>query len=467
MRYFQVMWLSQSLFAIYMCSVFVQATDHRIGSAMGSASDRAVQDGKVIDSVVCKTDATQSYALYIPIRGDKQALPIIYFFDPHGDGALPLRKYRMLAETYGFILAGSNNSKNGNDWPTTENIWRHLYSDTQGRLKIRRDRIYTCGFSGGAKVASYVAIGQAAEDPAVKGVIANGAGLPDGVLASDLSFSFTAIAGEGDMNMTNLVFLSRDLDKTRTRHRLILFDGRHEWAPIATMGMAFAGWQFDAMRDRLIPKDDPFIHGYGVKSKDRIAEYSRSGRLIKAEEECRISINFLDDLGSEAAWFKEKDAAISQNESFLQEKKEQEHLLEQEENIKAGYAQHFQQRDMNYWTAAIADLKKRAGEKGKERGMVQRLLAYLSLAFYSISNHLIDANENGGARYFVDLYKMTDPSNSEAWYLSAVLDARENQQAAAESDLHKAVQNGFRDRKRLMRQAEFQRLPIHIERLPL
>jgi pimeloyl-ACP methyl ester carboxylesterase len=449
MRYFQVMRFFQSLFTICLSSVFVHAT---------------AQDGKVIDSVVCKTDPAQSYALYIPIRGDKQALPIVYFFDPHGDGALPLRKYRMLAETYGFILAGSNNSKNGNDWPTTEYIWRHLYSDVQGRLKIRRDRIYTCGFSGGAKVASYVAIGRPAEDPVIKGVVANGAGLPDGVPASDLSFSFTAIAGEGDMNMTNLVFFSHDLDKTRTRHRLILFDGRHEWAPLATMGMAFAGWQFDAMRDRLIPKDDVFIHGYVAKSRDRVAKYSRSSRLIKAQEECRISIDFLDGLGSAAAWFMEKDASISADPSFLQEKKEQEHLLEQEENIKAGYAQHFQQRDMSYWTATIADLKKRAGEKvagvkGKEQGMVQRLLAYLSLAFYSLSNHMIDANDNGGARYFVDLYKMADPGNSEAWYLSAVLDVRENQPAAAESDLHKAAQNGFTDRNRLLRQFEFQGLP--------
>ncbi len=149
--------------------------------------------------------------------------------------------------------------------------------------QARQDH-HTCGFSGGAKVASYVAIGRATEDPVVKGVIANGAGLPDGVPASDLYFSFTAIAGEGDMNMTNLVFLSHDLDKTRTRHRLMLFDGRHEWAPTTTMGMAFAGLQFDAMRDGLIPKDDGLIHGYVAKSKDRVAEYSRNGRLIKAEE---------------------------------------------------------------------------------------------------------------------------------------------------------------------------------------
>src|SRR6202000_2250489 len=117
-----------------------------------------IPPGKVIASVTCKSDPTQSYAVYIPARGNKGALPVVYFFDPHGDGALPLNKYRSLAESYGFILVGSNNSKNGNDWNTTENSWRHVADDTKNRLKIDGSRVYTCGFSGGAKVASYIAL---------------------------------------------------------------------------------------------------------------------------------------------------------------------------------------------------------------------------------------------------------------------------------------------------------------------
>ena len=200
--------------------------------------------GKVIDPVICKADPTQSYALYIPTKGNANALPIIYFFDPHGSGALPLSKYRSLAETYGFILAGSNNSKNGNDWSLTERIWQQLSADTKARLKIDGNRIYTCGFSGGAKVAGYVAI----QHPEIKGVIAGGAGLPDGVQADNFNFGFTAIAGEGDMNLTELVAISRELDKTGTRHHILFFDGKHEWAPVSTMETAFAGLQLDAMQ---------------------------------------------------------------------------------------------------------------------------------------------------------------------------------------------------------------------------
>ena len=52
------------------------------------------QKGKVITSVLCKEDAAQSYALYIPEKSNSEPMPVIYFFDPHGDGSLPLDKYK-------------------------------------------------------------------------------------------------------------------------------------------------------------------------------------------------------------------------------------------------------------------------------------------------------------------------------------------------------------------------------------
>jgi pimeloyl-ACP methyl ester carboxylesterase len=428
-------------------------------ASAGAAADPFVT-GKVIDTVICKADPTQSYALYIPARGNRGALPVIFFFDPHANGALPLKKYQSLAEAYGFILIGSNNSKNGNDWPATENIWRHLSADVQARLRINGNRIYACGFSGGAKVAGYVAL----QHHEVKGVIANGAGLPDGVPAGDLSFSFTAMAGEGDMNLTELISISNDLDKSRTRHYMIIFDGKHEWAPVNSMDIAWAGLQFDAMRMGLLPRDNGLISRYIIKSKQRLDLYAKSNQLIKAGREYKLSLRFLDGLGSidEAGWFRERAASLAGNALYRKQEQAEERLLEKEENTKAEYMQHFQQGDMSYWVRTIDELKVRGNERNDEKGMYQRLLAYLSLAFYSISNHLINGNANSEARHFVDLYKMADPGNSEAWYFSAILHAREGHVSAVEGDLLKAVENGFRDVTRLRQQPEFRELSTRI-----
>ena len=257
-------------------------------------------------------------------------MPVIYFFDPHGDGSFPLDKYKALADTYNFILIGSNNSKNGNDWSATENIWRAMFDDSQKRLKINNSRIYTCGFSGGAKVAGYVALNH----NEVKGVIANGAGLPDATPAGNFHFSFTAIAGEGDMNMTDLVAISNDLDKTQTRHRIIFFDGKHEWAPESTMNIAFAGLQLDAMHEKLIPADDVFINNFIAGSKKRIEEYSKTNNLIKAEQECKLSISMLDGLTNELDWFKEKDASLKNNPVYQKQWQAQQNLIVKEQKQK-------------------------------------------------------------------------------------------------------------------------------------
>ncbi|HXB33230.1 MAG TPA: hypothetical protein VNV35_07405 [Puia sp.] len=409
---------------------------------------------QLTDSVRCSADPNQTYALYVPQRGLKEALPLIYCFDPHGSGILPVRKYKALADAYGFILIGSNNSRNGNDWATTETIWQNLAADTRNRLKADSRSIYTVGFSGGAKVASYIAI----QHPGITGVIAGGAGLPDGVPAGDFSFSFTAIAGQGDMNLTELVAVNDALDKTRTKHRIILFDGKHEWAPVNTMALAFAGLQFDAMRANLIPKDNLAITAYIAGSKKRLRAYQLTSQLIKAAQECNLSIAALDGLSRQVAWFRQQAAALANNPQYVSQRQGQQDLLATEQNTKTEYMQHFQQGDDAYWTSTIHDLQTKSAGHTPTEQMYQRLLAYLSLAFYSISNQFITGNENVQARRFVELYKLADATNPEAWYFSAILNAREGKGHEAEADLLKADSYGFRDKGRLLQQTEFQAL---------
>jgi len=419
----------------------------------------AAAQGKVIDPVVCKADPTQSYALYVPAKAG--VLPVVYFFDPHGSGALPLNKYRLLADRYGFILVGSNNSKNGNDWSTTEKIWQSLVADSKGRLRIEASRVYTCGFSGGAKVASFVAI----QHPGIRGVIAGGAGLPDGVGADSFDFSFTAIAGEGDMNLTELMGISGELDKTRTRHRLLLFAGKHEWAPESTMNLAFAGLQLDAMAKGVLPKDPVFIDRYVKKSRARLAGYVGAGDLLKAERECAVSMSCLEGVDKQADWFRQQRTSISSSPKYRQQLQQEQGLLAREESTKAGYMQHLQQVDARYWDGVIADLKTRAAAGRPDAAMYQRLEAWLSLAFYSMSSRCINANANDQGRYFVDLYKKVDPTNSEAWYFSAILNARSGQQQAAFGELEKAAALGFDDDRRIHQQPEFRQMDLSRLRL--
>src|SRR5262245_33774455 len=105
--------------------------------------------GKVNERVVCLKDASQSYALYLPpnYAPDRQ-WPILYAFDPGARGVRPVERFKDAAERYGYIVVGSNNSRNGPGVPLTE-IIRALFDDTQARFPIDQKRVYTTGFSGG------------------------------------------------------------------------------------------------------------------------------------------------------------------------------------------------------------------------------------------------------------------------------------------------------------------------------
>ena len=419
---------------------------------------------KLVPMVYCRDDASQSYALYIPETKTSKLLPVVYFFDPHGQGSLPLDKYKSLADKYQFILVGSNNSKNGNDWSFTEKIWRNLFGDTKSRLPIDIHSVYACGFSGGAKVASYLALNY----PEIRGVVAGGAGLPDGIAAADFGFSFTGIAGTGDLNMTDLVTLNSDFDKTRTRHRIIFFNGKHEWSPVETMDQAFAGLQLDALRESgALPVDEGFIKMVASEYKNRVTASLNAGNQIVAEQDCALAENLLEGLSGDVAWFQREDASLLRNPGYQKQFKAQQALFTREAATKEFYQQQFQQGSPEYWKKTIAELERGSRTLGPEAAMNQRLLAYLSLAFYSLSNQFIQSNQQAAAVYFDGLYKIADPENPEAWYFSAILDARADNSPSTEADLLKAVEKGFSDSTRLVTQPEFHQLtnPINLKNI--
>src|SRR3974390_2928293 len=123
--------------------------------------------GQVIADVKCANDATQSYALYLPTAYTAaRAWPVIFPFDPAGRGQNGVDRYQAAAEQYGFIVAGSNNSRNG--MPSGKAI-ESMSGDVIARFHIDPKRIYTAGMSGGSRVAMSVAL----SSTKVAGVIAS------------------------------------------------------------------------------------------------------------------------------------------------------------------------------------------------------------------------------------------------------------------------------------------------------
>src|SRR6185503_12064295 len=134
---------------------------------------KAFQTGEIINHIPCLQDNKQTFCLYLPKEYDTtKAWSVIYFFDAHARGKLPIIKYKELAEKYHLIIIGSNNSQNGLQPEAYDRIADILFSSTQTILNISQTNIITAGFSGGGKVAAGIAL----KNRSVTSVISCGAG---------------------------------------------------------------------------------------------------------------------------------------------------------------------------------------------------------------------------------------------------------------------------------------------------
>ena len=131
--------------------------------------------GQIIERVICPGEPAQSYALYLPSNySPERTWPVLYAFDPQARGRISVERFKEAAEKYGWILVGSNNSRNG-PMKVAFDASRAIWKDTHERLAIDEQQTYFTGFSGGARVA--ITIASACHD-CVAGVIVSGAGFP-------------------------------------------------------------------------------------------------------------------------------------------------------------------------------------------------------------------------------------------------------------------------------------------------
>ncbi len=380
--------------------------------------------------------------------------PVIIAFDPHGDGALPLTKYKSLAEKYGFIMAGSNDSKNGLPQEEIRTIVGALMLEIRSKYPVDSNRVYLMGFSGGARVAAMAALCQVR----VNGVIGCGAGFAGGDQPVLYKFDYFGIAGTADFNMNELLQLREPLSQAGFRQYITTFSGIHEWPPAPVMEEGFQWITLNAMKDGTMKKDDAFISGVMKSIEARMNEYMRKNQFIASADACREAISFSDGLtGSDL--FKEKLQYLEKLPGYLDQVASQRKAMEQEQLEKKELAEALQAKDLPWWKSWITRHSSPGNNKEKinpeDTLKNRRLLSFLSLYCYMNANAAISQQNEPAAIRIVAIYEMADPANPEPYYMRAILLARRSENEAAISQLKISVAKGFADKHRLTGQPEF------------
>jgi dienelactone hydrolase len=306
-----------------------------------SPTPAAPQAGILLPRETCTAHPDQTYALYLPSTyTPNKKWPVVYAFDPAARGNLPVELLKDAAEHYGYIVAGSNNSRNG-AWKVEIDAAQAVSDDTRTRFSIDEHRVYFAGFSGGARVASRIA----QQCKCAAGVLLNGAGFGIGTPPSrDSVFAVFAAVGNLDFNYPEVTHLDAALESNGFPHFLRYFDGPHQWAPRPVMEEALAWFRLIAMKQSLEPRDDNFIAQQHQAALSRAHTFEQSGDSYAAWREYRQSAATFDQLGDDAlaAPFKQAASSLASQKAVREgAKREKQEFQEQEyltSDISAGIA---------------------------------------------------------------------------------------------------------------------------------
>lgn len=438
-----------------------------------AANAEELPRGVVIEKVVCQRDAEQSYALFLPSGyTPEKKWPVIYAFDPFARGPAPVARFKEGAEKYGYILVGSNNSRNGPPNPSII-AFKAMSRDLHERFAIDDRRVYVTGLSGGARFASFAATNC---ENCVAGLIACAAGFNPGFPPSKkTSFVIFATVGIDDFNYPELMALDVTLEKLGVPHRVAIFEGGHQWPPSEVCMEAIEWMEIEAIKSGRRQKDDALVRALfdkGLKRAQTLEEQKKVYEALLVYQSLAVSFKELLETGALERKVSELKASKEIKERVKQEKAQ----IEEQRLISAELVNLINQlNDRDERTIAQADLHKRVAELRKradaaedsfDRRVARRTLRQVYAQFYEAAT-LGDTKDRQGAIAQLQIAAEIAPRDPSAFYEMAILYAQGGDKKRALEALKRSVENGLKnlsliegnkDLSRLRDEPEYQKI---------
>jgi predicted esterase len=414
--------------------------------------------GQVEANISCRSDQKFSYSLYVPssLNGTKKH-PLIIVFDAHARGKMAVGRFKQAADDYGYIIVASNDARNGiaDINPVVNAIW----DDVVNRLPVDQARIYTAGFSGGARIAASVAIYKGG----VKGVIACGAGMPSPEQELAKKFDYISIVGLNDLNYQELKTLDKAMTENGFVNQMLTFEGTHEWPDGKTLSKAVAWLELMAIKYKRMPLNDKLVRDYSSYYADTINKLLMAGDNYEAWNFYNILLKDLDGI-YDISEYKKSYQALLQNPT-LEPSKNKDDKLRQEELAK-------QQQILEWFkSGTFASIKNEALKQQKSASSTDRLQVHQSkrlLGFMGMLSFLYtesSLNSQNKEKYlgFMEIYELLEPKNSDIQFFKACQAMMDNQPDKALDLIQKAIELGFYDVNRLQNIGFFEQLRMKPE----
>jgi predicted esterase len=427
-------------------------------SALAITQTDSITKGQIVERIEALNDSSQSYALYLPSNyTPDRKWPVLYAFDPGARGRVPVERFKEAAEKYGWIVLGSNNSRNG-PMNVVVDAWNAMLTDTHQRFAIDDERMYATGFSGGARAAVRIAIGC----KCLAGVMANGAGFPgDLAPSSQMHFAFFGAAGVDDFNYAELKSLQEPLTKAGISHRVQTFEGRHEWPPVSVATAAVEWMELQAIKSGRRPRDDGFINAVWQQLFNEAKTLEESKKYTEAYHfylDLAQTFNGLRDVAeietkvNQLGDSREVKAAIREEQGQIRKQRELESRINTLIAARDGGGSVNQSEEGsdpgNLLPKILNDLRKqsRVSEDSAQRRIARRVLDGLFVSLFEQGIGLLQTQKNYSESIKpLKLATEVNPDRAGAFFYLAWAYAANGEKKKSLQSLNTAVEKGFSD----------------------
>ena len=402
--------------------------------------------GTVIPRVTCVDDANQSYALYLPGKfTTKQAWPVIYVFDPFAQGESAAKVVQAAAEKFGYVVVASNNSKNGPMGGSREAA-AAIWKDTHERLPIDPKRQYFSGLSGGARVATSLAI----SCQCAAGVVANAAGFPTNQAPSASSkFAYFATVGNADFNYAEFAQLRPKLDSHGMHYVIRVFDGPHGWAPAEVWLEALEWLDIQAMTAGALPRDLVRLQAVVDATEARAKKFDADNNLLAAYREYQAMVRNFAGL-TQATAAQARISELEKSKALKAAEKREAAELDMQERLEAGPSDKMAAlpngemdemafRDLQ---SSFADLKQQAVSDDRNSLIRRRALSGLVVQAYESGQNSMDTKNYSAALQYFELAATGSANPAWAYYQRARIYAIRSEKKNMLSEIRKCIAAG-------------------------
>lgn len=423
--------------------------------------------GKIQPHVALATDSTQSYALYIPKSYfTNKNVGLLLAFDPEANGKKPVSLLQDVAEKFNFIVAGSNVSKNGENIVKIRKHVHALIDELTPKYAINENRIYSIGFSGGAKVAGAIA----GENAEISGTIAC-SGLPDDIymFLKKKDFLLLTIVGNEDFNYLDALQIEQHRNQTPLKHELITFNGTHEWPDKKVLYEAFILLTLHEMVTEKIPIDSSKLTAL-IDTTQKIANthLANTQYLLGYDTYKRFykyAYKIMND--AETRQLQKEMLKIYDNPAYQEQLKNTPTILEKEIAEREKISKLFKalldkspdkiKPDIENITKYYESLKQ--NKEISDTLLIKRLQAYMGILCYAVNQQHPQQQALQQSIDFLQMWKTIDYKQPQPCILLAEKAAAENKTDEAFALLNEAANRKYKNIEQLKNNKAF--IPLH------